>query len=204
LVEIFDPFCNDLELVRFDSGDYADLDAKIQDFNPDIIGFGGIASSYGLTKKLSGYLHQHYPQVFQVAGGPLSSLYQLMLEKTPINLVFHGETERTLPIFMEKFGIGESWKDIGGISYKADGKIQRTSLAPQIEDIDEVPLPSNHLVDLKQYYKYIFDVIEGFAADNMGSSTGSVFSEKLPPTVRLFPSLPREAAPTNAVSATVT
>ena len=92
----------------------------------------------------------------------------MILEKTQINLVFHGETERTLPIFMEKFGIGESWKDIGGISYKADGKIQRTSLAPQIEDIDEVPLPSNHLVDLKQYYKYIFDVIEGFAADNTG------------------------------------
>ena len=168
LVEIFDPYCHDLELVRFDSGDYAELDAKIQDFKPEIIGFGGIGSSYGRTKKLSGYLHQHYPQVFQIAGGPLSSLYQMILEKTQINLVFHGETERTLPIFMEKFGKGESWKDIGGISYKADGKIQRNSLAPQIGDIDEVPFPSYHLVDLKLYYKSIFDVIEGFAADNIG------------------------------------
>ncbi len=167
-VEVFDPYCNDLELVRFDSGDYAELDAKIENFHPDIIGFGGIASSYGRTKKLSGYFHENYPEIFQIAGGPLSSLYQLMLEKTHVNLVFHGETELTLPLFLEKYGRGESWKDIEGISYMSDGIIKRNNLAPQIEDIDEVPLPSYHLVDLKQYYKSIFDVIEGFAADNTG------------------------------------
>ena len=51
IVEIFDPYCNDVDLVRFDLGDYAELDAKIQEFNPAIIAFGGIASSYGRTKK---------------------------------------------------------------------------------------------------------------------------------------------------------
>lgn len=168
LVEIFDPYCNDLELVRFDSGDYAELDTKIQEFNPDIIGFGGIASSYGRTKKLSLYLKKRYPEIFQVAGGPLSSLYQRILEKTQINLVFHGETELTFPQFLEKFGKSENWADIDGISYMSGGKIQRNALAPQIDDIDNVPFPSYHLVDLKQYYKSIFDVIEGFAADSYG------------------------------------
>ena len=169
VVEVFDPYCNDLELVRFDSGDYAELDAKIQNFHPDIIGFGGIASSYGRTKKLSGYFHENYAEIFQIAGGPLSSIYQLILEKTQVNLVFHGETELTLPLFLKKYGRGENWKDIEGISYMYEGIIQRNNLASQIEDIDEVPLPSYHLVDLKQYYKSIFDVIVGFAADSYGN-----------------------------------
>lgn len=128
VVEIFDPYCNDLELVRFDSGDFAELDEKILEFNPTIIAFGGIASSYGRTKKISGYIHKNYPKIFQIAGGPLSSIYQLMLEKTQINLVFHGETEITFPLFLEKYETGGSLKDIGGISYKSEGIIQRRTL----------------------------------------------------------------------------
>lgn len=187
LVEIFDPYCNDLELIRFDSGDYAELDAKIQESNPDVIGFGGIASSYGRTKKLSVYIHKNYPEIFQIAGGPLSSVYQLLLEKTQINLVFHGETELTLPRFMEKFRKGERWNDIEGISYKAADIIQRNPLAPQIEDIDEIPLPSYHLVELKQYYKSIFDVIEVFAADNIRKFDMEQVLEKVGPDGALVP-----------------
>jgi anaerobic magnesium-protoporphyrin IX monomethyl ester cyclase len=187
VVEIFDPYCNDLELVRFDSGDFAELDEKILEFNPTIIAFGGIASSYGRTKKISGYIHKNYPKIFQIAGGPLSSIYQLMLEKTQINLVFHGETEITFPLFLEKYETGGSLKDIGGISYKSEGIIQRNPLAPQIEDIDEVPLPSYHLVDLKQYYKSIFDIIEGFAADNTGKFDRERTLKKIGPGGALIP-----------------
>ncbi len=108
-VEIYDPYCNDPELTRFDKGNFSELDTAIQRFNPEIIGFGGIASSYGRTKKVSGYIHDNYPDIFQIAGGPLSSLYELLLTHTHVSLVFHGETEITLPQFLEKFKCRESW-----------------------------------------------------------------------------------------------
>ena len=168
-VEIFDPYCKDLELTRFDQGDFSDIDSVIQRLNPAIIGFGGIASSYGRTKKLSAHIHEKYPRIFQIAGGPLSSLYELILSKTSISLVFHGETELTFPLFLEKFANGGSWQEIGGISYMDGQKISRNPLVPQIENLDDVPLPSYHLVDLKDYYKSIFDVIDGFKADATAS-----------------------------------
>ncbi len=54
---------------------------------------------------------------------------------------------------------------IDGISYKDGNRISRNALAPQIENLDDVPLPSYHLVNLKDYYKSIYDVIDGFLLD---------------------------------------
>jgi anaerobic magnesium-protoporphyrin IX monomethyl ester cyclase len=164
-VEIFDPYCRDLELVRFDQGDFSDIDEVIQRFTPDIVGFGGIASSYGRTKKLSGHIHEKYPGIFQIAGGPLSSLYEQILSKTSISLVFHGETELTFPHFLETFATGASWQETGGISYKNGDTITRNPLAPQIQNLDEVPFPSYHLVNLKDYYRSMYDIVEGFSTD---------------------------------------
>lgn len=165
-VEIYDPYCDDLELIQFDQGNFSDIDKTIQRFNPEIIGFGGIASSYGRTKILSEYIHKNYPDIFQIAGGPLSSLYELMLTRTHISLIFHGETENTFPQFLEKFERGKNWEGIDGISYVTGVNVTRNPLAPQIENLDEIPFPSYHLVNLKEYYKSIFNVIEVFSQDN--------------------------------------
>jgi len=164
-VEIYDPYCDDLELIQFDQGNFSDIDKAIQKINPEIIGFGGIASSYGRTKILSGYIHKNYPDIFQIAGGQLSSLYELILTRTHISLVFHGETENTFPQFLEKFERRENWQGINGISYMTGEKVTRNPLAPQIENLDEIPFPSYHLVNLKDYYKSIYDVFDGFSPD---------------------------------------
>lgn len=44
-------------------------------------------------------------------------------------------------------------------------KIHLNPLAPQIEDLDEVPFPAYPLVELKNYYKSIYSVIDGFLPD---------------------------------------
>ena len=36
-------------------------DNAIRDFKPDLVGFGGIATSYGMTKELSLYIKERYP-----------------------------------------------------------------------------------------------------------------------------------------------
>jgi anaerobic magnesium-protoporphyrin IX monomethyl ester cyclase len=185
-VEIFDPYSIDLELTQFDAGNFSDIDTIIRRNRPEIIGFGGIASSYGRTKKVSEYLHTNYPDIFQIAGGPLSSLYELILTKTHINLIFHGETERTFPPFLEKFEQHESWKGIDGISYLDGGNVTRNPPAPQIENLDEVPFPSYHLVNLEQYYKSIFDQIAGFLPDAPDTFDQERITKKIPPDGALF------------------
>jgi radical SAM superfamily enzyme YgiQ (UPF0313 family) len=152
-VKIYDPYINDENLTHLDCGNYSELDEILNDFHPDIVGFGGIASSFGRTKKLSYYIHQNYPDILQISGGPLASVYELLLTRTNVDLVFHGETERTLPVFLERYINGRSYVDIDGIStVSPTGEIRRNPLALQIENLDDIPIPNYHLLDLKAYY----------------------------------------------------
>ncbi len=53
IAKIYDPYLNDENLTKLDSGDYTELGGILEEFHPDIVGFGGIASSFGRTKKIS-------------------------------------------------------------------------------------------------------------------------------------------------------
>ena len=70
--------------------DWPTIRTRIEDFNPNIIGFTGIATSYGLAKELSILIRNQYPEIILIAGGALASAYDLLLEHTGIDVVFHG------------------------------------------------------------------------------------------------------------------
>ncbi|MFA4850526.1 MAG: radical SAM protein [Methanoregula sp.] len=164
-VKIFDPYSRDPELVAFDHGEYSQITEIIESYRPKIIGFGGVASSYGRTKKLSEYIHKNFPNIFQIAGGALSSTYELLLTKTKVNLVFHGETETTFPQFLEKFEKNNPLEDINGISFRKGDIVVKNPLAPQIENLDTIPFPSYHLVKLEDYFISLLEVMNCFKSD---------------------------------------
>lgn len=149
---IFDPYLYDVEHKDIDSGNFHNLNNIIEDFRPSIIGYGGIVTSYGRTKKIARNIKNNFPDILQIAGGPLSSVAELLLTIAGIDIVFHGETEISLPIFLEKYKEGRKIHDTPGISYLSeDRRIITTCLPGQIEDLDSIPLPAYHLIDIKQY-----------------------------------------------------
>ena len=102
-VRIYDPYIEDAELRDLDSGNFQKLDGIIEEYKPDVIGYGGIGSSYGRAKRISLHVKERHPAILQIAGGALSSVYRLLLTKTGVTLVFHGETEVSFPIFLSRF-----------------------------------------------------------------------------------------------------
>ena len=165
-VNIMDPYCLDPDLSLFDKEDYSDIDEIIRIHQPKIICFGGIASSYGRTKKLSKYIHQNYPDIFQIGGGPLASVYELLLQNTSINLIFHGETENTFPYFLSIFEKNENWEMINGISYLKEHQVMRNPIVPQIENLDTIPIPSYHLVKLEDYYDSMMRIVDAYSSEH--------------------------------------
>lgn len=150
-VMIFDPYLDANNIERFDAGDFAKISELIEGFKPRIIGYGGVATSYGRTKRFSQFVKSNYPGILQIAGGPLSSITQLLLEKAGIDAVFHGEAETSLPYFLKMVSAGESWRSTPGISYILDGKIIKNQNPEQISNLDSIPLPAYHLVDISKY-----------------------------------------------------
>jgi radical SAM superfamily enzyme YgiQ (UPF0313 family) len=133
---IHDLYLHDLHLMQL-----GELDRLIGDYRPDIIGFGGIASSYGKTKLLSIHLKRMYPGILQIAGGSLASVAEYLLARSPVDLVLHGETEQTLPMLLHRVARGEDWTGIPGTSHRSGAGIARHVPPPQVEDLDTIPIP---------------------------------------------------------------
>lgn len=148
---ISDPYLDDFELKDFDSGEFNNIYKEIEAFKPSIIGYGGIATSFGRMKRLSAAIKMRYPDILQIAGGALASTSELILTKTAVSAVFHGETEVSLPEFLGGFSDHEDYSALPGISFLSEGKVVTNQPAKQIEDLDTIPFPAYHLVDLKKY-----------------------------------------------------
>lgn len=158
---VIDPYLDDIELREFDDGRFFDkIDKIIDDYKPSIIGYGGIATSYGRTKRISLHVNSKYPKIVQIAGGALASVYDLLLTKTKVDVVFHGEADVSLPLFLERFEKKEKIYDLPGISYSLSGKVTRNNPAEQIKDLDEIPFPAYHLIDVSQYLSPVKNRLE--------------------------------------------
>ena len=64
--------------------------------------------------------------------------------------VVRGEGEKTFPSLLDAISRGRVC-DVAGISYLENGCIVRTSSPPLIEDLDSLPFPARHLVDMEVY-----------------------------------------------------
>lgn len=171
--KIVDPYLDGIDLDNFS---LKKLFEGIEEYNPDVIGFGGIASSYGSTKYLSREIRSNYPEIFQVAGGPLSSTYKLLLTNTNIDLIFHGETEISLPIFLSKFADLKFYYDVPGVSYYRTGSIIRNNVPKQVKDLDIIPYPDYKLIDL---YKYLHRTQDWLASHKLSLSNNYYYPDIL-------------------------
>lgn len=148
--KIIDPYLDDVNIKDFNRF-FEKIDTIIEEYKPSIIGYGGIATSYGRTKKLSLHIKSKHPKIMQVVGGPLASVYELLLTKTKVDVVFHGETEVSFPLFLKKAEKEKQIHDVPGISFLLDGKIMRNDPAEQIKNLDKILFPAYHLIDMSQY-----------------------------------------------------
>jgi len=129
------------------------LNKLTEKIKPELIGFGGIATSYSSARRLSCFLHARFPDAIYVAGGPLASTYDILLEDGIVDYVFHGEVEYSLPKFLRFIETGEGLENIGGISFsnKLSKGIIRMPAEKQVINLDDCGYPDYGLIDFNRY-----------------------------------------------------
>ena len=160
----------------------------------DLIGFGGIATSYGTAKEFSEFLHKFCPDSVYVAGGPLASTYDILLEDGVVDFSFHGEVEKSLPKFIAFLESGNGITDIGGISFlrkkleyfeieansaqwfKQNDLICRTFSEKQMINLDDCGYPDYKLVDLD---KYTLDLRDWYSSYKPGVDKADILKAKI-------------------------
>ena len=119
-----------------------------------------------------------------ILGGPLATtLPQQLLQASRADFAVIGEGEKAVIDLVTAIEKGSGFNDIKSIAYRADGQIVVTESAEPIADLDSIPFPARHLLDMKRYIRNHFArfgfKVDGFAkikSTNLISSRGCPYS----------------------------
>jgi hypothetical protein len=67
------------------------------------------------------------------------------------DFIVKGEGEITFPDLLDTIRGGDDLYHVKGISYLVHGKVMRTAPRELVEDLDSLPFPARHLVDISAY-----------------------------------------------------
>lgn len=87
-----------------------------------------------------------------VMGGP-HPCYALeeVLGSGQVDFVIKGEGERSFPLLLEALDRGGGFEEVPGLHFLRDGALTHGPEPERIRDVDSLPLPARHLVDLDRY-----------------------------------------------------
>jgi len=135
--------------------DYKEIEKRIMDFGPDIVGVSCLLSSQfrdmcdicGLAKKAC-------KDVITVVGGEHpSALPEQSLAMDCIDFVVIGEGEHAMRDLVRAINDDGDYSQIGGLGFKLSGDIVVNPKSRMIENLDELPMPARHLLPMQTYFK---------------------------------------------------
>jgi anaerobic magnesium-protoporphyrin IX monomethyl ester cyclase len=157
--EILDAFMTDFSFLKV--GDtievgmpYRKIREEIRRRKPDIV---GIASPFTCQAenaiRVGDIAKEVDSNILTVVGGPHVTAVpvEFLEEAKNIDIAVIGEGEYTMLDIVKFFEGAKKISDVQGIAYRKDGAVKQNELRPFIEDLDELPYPAYHLVDMEQY-----------------------------------------------------
>lgn len=135
--------------------DDKDIKERVVEFKPHVIGVSCIFSTqYENVKYLLRFIKDLDKNIITLTGGshPTYTVEE-MLDYDYIDYIIMGEGELpTLQLLNTLSSKGDVSK-IGGLAYRRDGKKFINRKLQYVENIDDLPFPARHLLNMKQYFK---------------------------------------------------
>ena len=157
--EILDAFMTDLSFRKF--GDttevgmsYERIKEEIHRRKPDIVGIGNpFTSQVEHTIKVADIVKEIDSNILTVIGGPHVTVVPIdfLEEASNVDVVVIGEGEYTMLDIIRFLEGTKKIEEIQGLAYRKDNKVVMNPPRPFIKDLDKLPYPAYHLVDMEQY-----------------------------------------------------
>lgn len=152
-----------------------DVNAEIEAFDPEIIGFTGHSPQIKQAVEISQKVRDWKKNAFQVIGGVHVSADPVnTLKRGAFGLAVLGEGEATFTEIVDRYidGERETLRDIKGTAYREGAKVVLNERRPQIEDLDTIPHPARDLFNMDYYLGLSFGV-RGLVRTGVTSITSS-------------------------------
>ena len=143
----------DVEIVemRFLGNLWEDLERIISKKRPQIVGVTSSSYNFCDAIKIASVTKKVDSQIMTVVGGSHASLIPYEVIKEPmVDIVVVGEGEYAMLDLVRVLEKRKDLRKIKGILFKKKG-IVRTRPRPLILDLDELPFPARHLVNMIEY-----------------------------------------------------
>jgi radical SAM superfamily enzyme YgiQ (UPF0313 family) len=139
---------------------------EIKEFNPDLIGLSFLTVGFQRAFKLCKKLKETLPDKTFCAGGVHTTVKpKETLTEFDLDFIVVGEGEDTIIEVCEKLEKKEGLAGVNGVMYRENGEIIENERREMIKDLDTIPFPARHLIDMKPYLKPP-GIIRGHADSN--------------------------------------
>lgn len=128
------------------------VNAFIDNFKPDVIGFSVITPNYPVAKQQIREIKELYPSIFLIAGGLHSTLFPDDLLLDGIDIVCLGEGESRISKILEYKKTNKNFSDIEGVAFKNEfDLVVKTPLTKTKTNLEELPFIDRNVFNLKKY-----------------------------------------------------
>jgi len=136
-----------------------------------LVGIGGLVTEYAEVVRLVKVIKGADENKIVVLGGPLATTHsEELLVASGADAVVVGEGERTIVELVGAIEQGSSKKLIKGIVYQDGGRVVAHPPRELETDLDSIPHPARHLLDMGQYSTHHFQTF-GIKVPKMKSTT---------------------------------
>lgn len=131
---------------------FQQIEKSLDKIDCDIIGIGGLSTTYNFVKDFSRLVKKVKPEAKIVAGNMVSTAApQLLLENSEVDICVIDEGEDTIVELAEKIKDSTDLQNVNGIAYRKNGQIVKTSPRERIKNLDRLPYPAWDLFEVEIY-----------------------------------------------------
>ncbi|MEO0250543.1 MAG: radical SAM protein [candidate division WOR-3 bacterium] len=119
---------------------------------PDVVRMN-IASSYGAISYAVAIqqIKRLNPRAVIIAGGHHAAMFSRRWLDLGVDVIVKGEAELTFASLIEEIAGHRHFDRVPGLVFKADGEVRETPDPPQLETLDESPVPDLSLINFELY-----------------------------------------------------
>lgn len=127
---------------------------RIKSFSPEIVGIScSFSTLHDTVSELAKTVKRYNPDIIICTGGAHpTAVPDEMLSHKEIDFVVMGEGEIRFKRLVESLSTGGDLSQIDGLGYKLNGKPKINPPVNYIDNLDKIPFPARHLLDMEKYF----------------------------------------------------
>ena len=129
--------------------------AEVLDFRPDLVAFTSMTTSQHSLEQMAGPLKSELGVPLVIGGPHATVLPERTLSDPNFDFLVYGEGEETWRELLAALSAGdERYGRIAGLWWKQNGRTMSNEERPLIPDLDVLPFPARHQLELDDYPLY--------------------------------------------------